>query len=181
MPLSGGLDELAALSQMRSIAERSSEDINLVLQEAHTNARPYVSEGFGILRNAWFNPLVLEEGEQGALFSAESKHGLRANSLEEVVNSDQWSDVLDRPVPVRRVWGLNGLFWELLIQRLEARRPFSVCERCGRVIRGTRGKRFCEKEDDVTCFRERRASPDYARDLNSSEIWAQKKGRSPLI
>ena len=23
--------------------------------------------------------------------------------------------------------------------------------------------------------------PDYARDLNSSEIWAQKKGRSPLI
>ncbi len=25
------------------------------------------------------------------------------------------------------------------------------------------------------------ASPDYARDLNSSEIWAQKKGRSPLI
>ena len=24
-------------------------------------------------------------------------------------------------------------------------------------------------------------SPDYARDLNSSEIWAQKKGRSPLI
>ena len=27
----------------------------------------------------------------------------------------------------------------------------------------------------------RAASPDYARDLNSSEIWAQKKGRSPLI
>ena len=24
-------------------------------------------------------------------------------------------------------------------------------------------------------------SPDYARDLNSSEMWAQKKGRSSLI
>ncbi len=24
-------------------------------------------------------------------------------------------------------------------------------------------------------------NPDYARDLNSSEIWAQKKGRSSLI
>ena len=28
---------------------------------------------------------------------------------------------------------------------------------------------------------ERFASPDYARDLNSSEIWAHKKGRSSLI
>ncbi len=26
-----------------------------------------------------------------------------------------------------------------------------------------------------------RPNPDYARDLNSSEIWAQKKGRSSLI
>ncbi len=25
------------------------------------------------------------------------------------------------------------------------------------------------------------SSPDYARDLNSSEMWAQKKGRSSLI
>ncbi len=27
----------------------------------------------------------------------------------------------------------------------------------------------------------RDGSPDYARDLNSSEMWAQKKGRSSLI
>jgi hypothetical protein len=65
---------------------------------------------------------------------------------------------MGRLVPIRRVWGATGLFWALLLERLEEGRPSASCRRCGRIIWGKQGKRFCSPSDDLLCFRERRAA-----------------------
>lgn len=52
--------------------------------------------------------------------------------------------------------GRRRLILTLLLDRLEAQRPFIVCERCGRIIHGKDGKRFCGEGDDRECFKSRR-------------------------
>ena len=77
--------------------------------------------------------------------------------MKEALEQDSWRKWLEESVPIRRAWGAVGLFWALLLDRLEARRPFVICERCGRIISGKAGKKFCGKADDAECFNGRRA------------------------
>jgi hypothetical protein len=101
-----------------------------------------------------FRPTLERKGLNHVLFKAE-EWGLTIppqvsrpwddNLLNRVLQQDDWQQWLAKPVPIRRAWGPVGLLWSLLIDRLGARRSFTVCELCDRIIAGKDGKRFCGK------------------------------------
>ena len=107
---------------------------------------------------AWFGPILAAEGEEGALSALEVRYGLDAGSIDEASETDAWREIVMRPFPIRRAWGATGLLYGLMLDRLEQGRGFNACERCGRVLQGKRGKRFCARADDIECFKARRAA-----------------------
>jgi hypothetical protein len=172
MPLLSGMDDIATQAKMVAIVRESADDLSGALDRAKREAVAYVSEGRSTLELAWFRP----EAERGRIRSllgeaeilglklskdirerAESEEGLKGISPEELLRLDGWHDKMNELVPVRRVWGVAGLFWELLIRQLQDQRVFSACGRCGRIVRGKRGKQFCGREDNSSCYNDRRA------------------------
>jgi hypothetical protein len=65
-------------------------------------------------------------------------------------------------IPIRRAYGAVGLFWALLIDRLEASLPYQICERCRYLLegkrRGKKTKRMCGPHDNRRCYNERKAA-----------------------
>jgi hypothetical protein len=47
-------------------------------------------------------------------------------SLNHLLKEEAWRAELGQPVPILRVWGATGLFWALLVDRLEQSRRFSL-------------------------------------------------------
>lgn len=164
LPSGGGLDEMFGQAWMRAIATQSATDPAGALRLARQLAGPYVTDGETTAYDAWFLPLALHNGEQAALYALE-RYGekvplaaLRAGSVRDALRHEEVAAVLRQPVPIRRAWGVLGLMWALLLDRLEDGRAFVSCERCGRIVSGKRGKRFCGPEDNPACFRARRAA-----------------------
>jgi hypothetical protein len=124
--------------------------------QAAIEARDWLSEGQSTVERAWLHPIVSEEGELGALFAIASGFGVEVNSLEEVYANTLLRKQLGQHMPVRRAWGVPGLMWALLLDRLNASQSFRHCERCGRLISGKADKRFCAELDNSECYRARR-------------------------
>jgi hypothetical protein len=59
----------------------------------------------------------------------------------------RWLDV----VPIRRCWGLSGLLWALVTERLEQQRPFTFCH-CGTPLPPPRT--HCTRQDNLACAKE---------------------------
>lgn len=165
MPLLSGLDDIYAQVQMASIARRSRSDPQGALKAATVAAHPYVFQGYASREDAWLWPTLRTKGLPQVFWKAEND-GLsvppRSNwskiGFEQALKQEDWRRWCAQLVPVCRVWGPIGLFWALLLDRLEERRLFSGCERCGRIIAARRrGKRFCGRSDDPECFNNRRA------------------------
>lgn len=168
---------LKHLAAMMTIAKETSLDADAALRKATALACPYVQDGHSTADLAWFRPLVLERGENDGLrwtldvatrqklgvdetFSRdfEQYHLRDSSSIDEVLGSSAWQQFLSRQIPVRRAWGPIGLFWALLLDQLEGQRiETAVCARCGWILSGKRGKRFCSPEDRPNCHRARRA------------------------
>ena len=92
----------------------------------------------------------------GALIAIASRFGVEANSLEDAYANASLRKQLDQHMPVRRAWGVPGLMWALLLDRLNASQPFRHCKRCGRLISGKADKRFCAEQDNSECYRARK-------------------------
>jgi hypothetical protein len=157
MPVISSLDDMYARDRMVAIAEQSQQDVGGAMREATIAAADWLSEGQSTVLQAWLEPIIVGEGAEGALFAAEVRYNLVAESLPAGLNSPEWQEILGRPMPVRRVWGVPGLCWSLLIDQLASGFAFRHCERCGGLIQGRSHKRFCGPEDSVKCFRQRRA------------------------
>jgi hypothetical protein len=166
MPILSSTDEMFAQAQMSRIARQSASDLQGALRAATVEAQPYLFRGHSTIEHSWFRPTLGLKGFQHVLLKAEergltipkgSRHHWDESALKEALEQDSWRRWLEEPVPIRRAWGAVGLFWTLLLDHLEAQRPFAVCERCGRIISGKAGKRFCGKADDAECFNSRRA------------------------
>ena len=164
MPLLSGPDDILAQAQMAKFARQSATDLPGALRAAVVEAQPYLFRGHSTVEHTWFRPTLGQKGAKHVLFNAEdrglivpqSREGCDENALNEALKQEAWQKSLAEPVPIRRVWGAVGLFWSLLLDRLEGQRPFIVCERCGRIIHGKDGKRFCGESDDHECFKSRR-------------------------
>jgi hypothetical protein len=158
LPILTGLDDLFQRDQMVAVAKKSHDDLPDAISEAQDESIGWLSEGQSTRLHAWLEPIIAAEGEQGALSAAESQYDLQADNIEQGLNRPEWRDVLDRPMPIRRVWGIPGLCWSLLLDRLEDGLSFRHCERCSRLIHGRSHKRFCGRDDDGDCYRTRRSA-----------------------
>jgi hypothetical protein len=162
MPIASGLDDLSSQASMARIAQDKVRS----LLEAQELAAPYLFPGHTTLLLSWFSPTLSEVGMKHLLLMAESKGLVLPRMLrtdwsriraEQLLADESWRRVLARLVPMRRAWGAVGLFWALFLDFLETERNFQNCERCGRILLGKHGKRFCGKADDFECFEARRA------------------------
>jgi hypothetical protein len=72
-------------------------------------------------------------------------------ALRKELEADPWQKRLLTLVEVRRCWGVQGLFWALLLNEFENARRFTLCHRCGRPLPLTRKQ--CGRKDDPGCYR----------------------------
>ena len=150
------LDDIHARDKMRRIAEASRDDCAQALAQATTEAKEWISVGRASLNEIWLQPmLVAEDGEQDALFAIHSRYGKELYNFSQAYKDKELRERLNVRVPVTRVWGIPGLMWALLLERLSAVQPYRNCERCGALIKGKGDKRFCSAEDNPDCYRAR--------------------------
>ena len=136
-------DTLYAQAQMKRIADRSSSDPARALHEAKNAAALYITEGQTTQELSWFLLVLAKEGVKVALNHALLQLNLPdVRSPKELLRSPVWQRVRQEFVPIRRAWGMIGLFWALLLDQLQDGTEFRACLRCGRTIRGKRGKQF---------------------------------------
>jgi hypothetical protein len=151
-PLVISPDDLHARDRMRLIAERSDGACDKALVQARTEARDWVSEGQASVNEAWLQPIIAAEGEDGALFAIEAKFGISEGSLDQAYKNNRLRRHLSAPLAIRRAWGVPGLMWVLLLDRLSMTQPFRACKRCGKLISGRRHKLYCSAEDNLDCY-----------------------------
>ena len=153
------LDALYQCTKMSSIAKQSASDPRGALSRATTLAAPHLSDGYSTRALTWFLPTLQEVGEVRIVIARGATHRLDdAGTWEEVGKSEAWRAKMTEPVPVLRAWGALGLFWALLLERLESGRPLRICELCGRTLEGTRRKQYCGRNENLDCYRQRRTA-----------------------
>ena len=156
-PLLISSDDLHGRDRMRQIAEDGGGDCAKALARATTEARNWVSEGRASVNEAWLQPIIAKEGEEGALFAMEARFGIAAVSLERVYENGEVRQRLDAQIAIRRAWGVPGLMWALLIDRLRAAQPYRTRKSCGKLISGRGHKLYCSAAENSECFQDRRA------------------------
>jgi len=149
-------DDLIAKDRMRVVAEKSSKSRVAALAQAKIEAREWISDGQASLFEAWLMPIIESEGEEGALFAIEASYGVQASSLSKAYEHIELQKHLDAQVSVTRVWGIPGLMWALLLERLSREQPYRCCQRCGRRFSGRAHKRYCSASDNPACFQARK-------------------------
>jgi hypothetical protein len=156
VPDADGVDLFLGQQQMRTIAEAYDEDPQRARSEAIRLARSYVLEGHSSRLWAWLWPICLGDGDEAMCFAAEDL-GFAAPSPSELFGTAEFRKAMNESIPIRRVWGPLGLFWALLLEILEGHEAFRACGRCGRFIRGKRGKMYCGRHDNPVCYAQRRS------------------------
>jgi hypothetical protein len=156
-PLLISLDDVHARDRMRQIAEDSGDDCAKALARATTEARGWISEGRASVNETWLQPLLLKESEQDALVAIYARYGKEVYSLEQVYRSEKLRQHLSTPMPILRAWGVPGLMWALLVDRLQGAQPYRTCKRCGKLISGRGHKLYCSAAENPECFQDRRA------------------------
>jgi hypothetical protein len=154
---SAGMDVLLAQRRMAAIAKQSETDIQGALVRARDESLTYISDGHSNMGSSWFWPAYLGNGEKAVLFSAED-FGVEVKDISELQANPVFRAEMSKRVEIRRVWGPLGLFWALLLERLEQDLPFTSCRECGRVLSGIKLKRFCDQGENPSCYGNRRAA-----------------------
>ena len=144
-------------ANMAEIARQSADDPEGALRKARDAAALYVTEGHTTQQLAWFLPTLMQEGKENLLFDLDRRFGMAFNTLDEAVQSTDMVEHMLKPVPIRRAWGVLGLCWALLLDKLEDGKAYRVCKLCDRIIAGKRGKQFCGPNDHQACYLNRRA------------------------
>jgi hypothetical protein len=155
--ISSGLETKIAQAVMQCSAAPRSEDIETALASALTLSRAYISQGTAPLAHV---AMAEVQGipTNDALAVLATKFDLDVQTLDELCEVSRWCELLSIRVPVTRAWGPIGLFWVLVIAELEAGRgPLRQCLHCGLVVKGTAGRQFCRRTDNLKCWRQRNA------------------------
>jgi hypothetical protein len=168
--------ESAAQQKMVAIAGLSSTNQVEALLTATNLAVPFVTEAYAYFRDAEVAPTMVKLGKGPTFFrlggatsrgggreirpllprdpglrqALEAKIPVVSDELKAALRDDPFRQEWLQLVPVRRCWGVEGLFWALLIDRLESGRPFNLCERCGRPL--PKPRRLCGPNDNRECF-----------------------------
>jgi hypothetical protein len=167
-PFGSGADDFFAQAKMVDIARRSTSGFDGAFQEAKDAAAIYLSEGWTTREFSWLWPSFAELGSPGlypplaVALDAVAQRGASfklndARNFQEALSSKAWREVMRERLSIRRVWGVTGLCWALFLEQFENSLHVRTCARCGRVIKGKRGKRFCNRQENERCFQDRAA------------------------
>jgi len=151
-----GADLMLARQQMVSIATRSVDDLQGAAIEAARLASAHVFDGHTWQALSWFWTLYAQGGDEAVVFGAEDL-GFKGKDATDLWRNTEFRHLMMKRIRIRRAWGAVGLFWALLLERLEDKRGFGLCQRCSRIISGRSNKAFCSRRDNPECFRQRRA------------------------
>ena len=150
-------DDIYSRDMLRQVAENSGADPLGAHAQAATEARDWVSEGRASVNESWLQPIILADGEPGALFAIEIRFGISVGSLELAYKDAELQQRLSQSTPIRRAWGVPGLMRALLLDRLSRTQVHRTCQRCGALISGRGHKLYCSKSDNQKCFQARKA------------------------
>src|SRR5262249_21732490 len=167
--------EAAAQRKMVAIARRSTTDPVGALLDATALAVTFVTEAYALLRDAELAPTMVQVGKEATLLrlqaaiprgrgreirplyprgplqeAMEGNIRIMRRELQAALRREPFVKEWLQIVPVRRCWGVEGLYWALLIDRLESGRPFNLCARCGLLLPKPRTQ--CGPNDSQTCF-----------------------------
>jgi hypothetical protein len=167
----GGLDELVGRARMAKISKLSAEHPDYALAAAWKASRPYITQGQTTFGHTWLFSTFLEEGTDGVI-DGWGRFRLKERDLNEAVVSETWWAKMRQPVPIGRAWGVLGLFWALLLDALEGNQ-IRTCQwkKCGQIIYGSGQKKYCDLEDNIDCYRDRR------RESRRQELSWKKRNR----
>lgn len=175
VPQGQGLDLLYHQAAMVKIVRENTDDPNKALIKAQSLAAPYVQSGWSTYAHSWYWPTYCFWWEKGGkdhfeavrqsrnvetpeevFFLDETREQWKftAESLKEALDSGEWRAVLGKRMPIKRAWGVLGLFWSLLLEQIKQGGP-PTCGQCQRVLQGR--KKFCHPEDDIECYHKRLA------------------------
>jgi hypothetical protein len=164
----GGPSPDVHLVHANMVALGKSSQHPMALLQATSLAVPYVVDGYAFYLQAEFGPTWIERGRGPMWFELEGKGRvpregelhralqqaypqLKDPKLRKELSRDPWrTDLLFPLVPVRRCWGVPGLLWALLIDRLEQGRGFETCRYCGWLLPGSRTQ--CGLKDNLDCY-----------------------------
>jgi hypothetical protein len=157
IPPADGVDVFLGHAKMVKVARLSETDLSQAVIIAKQEASEWVFQGIAVREQAWFWPTYIVDGEEAVLFGAQD-YGVSARSIGELFKNADFRRIMSERIEIRRAWGPLGLFWALLLEKLESRQSFSSCQNCGRLIQGKKGKRLCGSTDNLKCFSQRRAA-----------------------
>jgi hypothetical protein len=163
-------DDMIARDLMRVVAKKSSNSRHAALAQGKVEAREWISDGQASIFESWLQPIIASEGEEGALFAIEARYGVQVNSLSAAAEHAELRQHLDAQVSVTRAWGVPGLMWALLLERLSSEQPYRCCQRCGRQFSGRSHKRYCSASDNPACHLARKAADKRKSRRNTAQV-----------
>jgi len=149
-------------STMVTVSARGDAEHADALRDAMSAAYPFVADAYAFEWDAYWAPLLLEYGVPG-LFGALQGGKLRSTpamrralgktptiaALQKFLDHDDTREIMEAPVRVRRAVGVVGLFWALLLDKLEQQHGYAPCGRCGLPV--PRPRTWCISADGGDC------------------------------
>ena len=133
-PCGGSVDAWQHFRLMQEVAYVSGKDLACALRKARESTMLYVTQGITM-------PVFVAAAEAGDVPSQ-----LHQTGIHRIAGLAWWENAVE----ITRAWGPIGLFWALLLDQLESRRPYRPCKWCGRFLQGK--KTQCYPEDDPLCY-----------------------------
>lgn len=154
-PISGGVDSVFHYSLMKeAVKENDEKTISFWVDK-------FVSKIQVPTELAFILPKITEDyfsvyHSNEALIYLQEIFNFQISNLKEINKHEEYIKQLLRPVEVPLIFSWEGYFWWELSQKLEKTNS-GICESCGKVIFGKKGKRFCSNEENPKCYKARRA------------------------
>jgi len=149
----GGMDVAMHQAYFKRCIEDG--DSAKAMKEAETWLSLFTSPGKTSIWHSWFAPMASANAQE-ALFALESQYNVLAATMEELYRSEQFRELMDRPVDVVIANDWLGYMWWDFYQDLQEKITIRCCQSCGRVIRGGhRDRQFCNRSENPECFRKR--------------------------
>jgi hypothetical protein len=113
------------------------------------------SKGKTSLWHSWFSPMAQSNTEE-ALFAVESQYNISANSMKELLRSEEFRKIMNTNVDVIVAHDWLGYMWWDFSQDLQEKVTIKCCEACGQIIRGGHSdRRFCTQRENPDCYKKR--------------------------
>ncbi|MGB7724585.1 MAG: hypothetical protein WBL37_03260 [Dehalococcoidales bacterium] len=123
--------------------------------EAETWLGALTSKGKTSLWHSWFSPMA-QSNTEDALFAVESQYNISANSMKELLRSEEFRKIMNKNVDVIVAHDWLGYMWWEFYQDLQEKVTIKYCELCGQVIRGGHSdRRFCNQRENPDCYQKR--------------------------